>query len=171
MRIFEIKDGSYSSEREYASIRRCARAVITDKGKILTEETDVPRILMLPGGKLEDCESVKECIIRECAEECGLVVEPEEELFAIREYYKDIIFYSVYVKCRVKGECTKALTDNEKKLGLNCVWHNIGDAEEIAAKLENSYTSGSELEGMLRRERTALGVIKDIYKKQSYAIK
>lgn len=163
MRVFEIKDGYYSPDKEYLNIRRAVRAVIYDGGKILLEETQNPYILMLPGGKLEEGESVKECITRECAEECGLVVEPEEELFAIREYYNDIIFYSIYVKCAVKGNCIKALTDNEKKLGLSCVWRTLSDAEEIAAKLENSYTSGSELEGMLRRERTALGVIIDAY--------
>lgn len=165
MKVYEIKDAYYRAGKEYREIRKAVRAVIIDKeGNILAEETKKPYVFMLPGGKLEDGESVSDCIIRECAEECGLVVEPKEELFAIKEYYKDKIFYSTYVKCAIKGECIKALTDNENKLGLNCVWRGLSEAEKTAVKLENFYSSGSELKGMHRRERTALGAIKEIFK-------
>lgn len=165
MEVYEIKDAYYRAGKEYREIRKAVRAVIIDKeGNILAEETKKPYVFMLPGGKLEDGESVRDCVIRECAEECGLVVEPEEELFAIKEYYKDKIFYTTYVKCAIKGECIKSLTDNENKLGLNCVWRCLSEAEKTAVKLENFYSSGSELEGMHRRERTALGAIKEIFK-------
>lgn len=165
MEVYEIKDAYYCAGKEYRDIRKAVRAVIFDKeGNILAEETKKPYVFMLPGGKLEDDESVRDCVIRECAEECGLVVEPEEELFAIKEYYKDKIFYSTYVKCAIKGECIKSLTDNENKLGLNCVWRCLSEAEKTAVKLEKFYSSGSELEGMHRRERTALGAIKEIFK-------
>lgn len=165
MEVYEIKDAYYRAGKEYRDIRKAVRAVIFDnKGNILAEETKKPYVFMLPGGKLEDDESVRDCVIRECAEECGLVVEPEEELFAIKEYYKDKIFYSTYVKCAIKGECIKSLTDNENKLGLNCVWRGLSEAENTAVKLENFYSSGSELEGMHRRERTALWAIKEIFK-------
>lgn len=131
MKVYEIKDAYYRAGKEYREIRKAVRAVIIDKeGNILAEETKKPYVFMLPGGKLEDGESVSDCIIRECAEECGLVVEPKEELFAIKEYYKDKIFYSTYVKCAIKGECIKALTDNENKLGLNCVWRGLSEAEK-----------------------------------------
>lgn len=165
MEVYEIKDAYYRAGKEYRDIRKAVRAVIFDKeGNILAEKTKKPYVFMLPGGKLEDDESVRDCVIRECAEECGLVVEPEEELFAIKEYYKDKIFYTTYVKCAIKGECIKSLTDNENKLGLNCVWRCLSEAEKTAVKLENFYSSGSELEGMHRRERTALGAIKEIFK-------
>lgn len=165
MEVYEIKDAYYRAGKEYREIRKAVRAVIIDKeGNILAEETKKPYVFMLPGGKLEDGESVRDCVIRECAEECGLVVEAEEELFAIKEYYKDKIFYTTYVKCAIKGECIKSLTDNENKLGLNCVWRGLSEAEKTAVKLEKFYSSESELEGMHRRERTALGAIKEIFK-------
>lgn len=165
MKVFEIKDRNYSEDKEYPNIRRAARAVINDEeGNILVETAKRPRIIMLPGGKIEEGESVEDCVKRECKEECGLAVEPTEKLFAIKEYYKDIIFYTEYEKCLVTGKCAAALTDNEKRLGLKCEWISTSEAQKIAEELERTYADGSELEGMHRREKIAFEAIASLEK-------
>ena len=144
MKIIEIFDGNYSKDKLYGHTRYAVRAVIINNGKLLVEHASTPKMLMLPGGGIERDESNDECVIRECKEECGLVVEPIKELFAIREYFHELIFFSTYTLCRIVGECEKSYTDNERSLGLVCDWR---DGEEILYQLEalmQEYKDGDE---------------------------
>lgn len=159
MTTYEIYDENYSKDREYPHIRKAARAVIIDGDNIFVEETQTPRIIMLPGGGVEDKEDYRDCVKRECEEECGLFVKPCDELFAIKEYYKDKIFYSIYISCEIVGESKSSLTSNEKALGLKSGWRSICNVKRDIEEMLVSYPEGSELKGMHKREYIAINHI------------
>ncbi len=156
MVTYKIFDDEYFEGKNYAKVRKAARAVILDKENIFIEETKTPEIVMLPGGGVEGNENWLECVKRECLEECGLIVEPKEELFAIEEYYKDTLFYSVYIKCDIVGTGKSSLTDSERKLGLCYGWKKLADVSNNLQRLISYYPIASEHRGMHIRENTAL---------------
>ena len=165
MKTIEIFDDDYKSDKVYEYTRNAARAVILQDGKIYVEYAATPKMVMLPGGGVEENESADECIVRECKEECGLIVRPIKELFAIREYYHEIIFYSVYALCEIVGECEKSYTDNEKSLSLVCEWQDCKKALKQIETLIKEYKGvDEELYGCHYREYLALKEIVSTYK-------
>ena len=72
MKTIEI----FGEERDpqYKYLREGCRGIIVRDGKILLSyEKEVDQYL-IPGGGLEEGESLSDCCIRELAEECGAVV-------------------------------------------------------------------------------------------------
>lgn len=156
MITYEIYDKHYSDFREYSSVRKSARAVIVDGKNLFVEETCDPKIIMLPGGKTEEGEDAFDCVKRECEEECGLLIKPVSQLFAIKEYFNDTVFYSVYIECEIIGKCQKELTAHEKYLGLESGWDDIENVKRKIEELILSYPEGSELKCMHKREYIAI---------------
>ncbi|MDE6189571.1 MAG: NUDIX domain-containing protein [Clostridia bacterium] len=157
MKTIEIFDGDFSKEKVYGDTRNAVRAVIIYDGKLFVEKASTPEMLMLPGGGVENEESVDECVIRECKEECGLIVQPLRELFAIREYFRDRIFYSTYVACEIVGNCENSLTDGEKALNLVCEWQDLGEILSRLKTLMEKYEGvDDELHGCHQREYLAV---------------
>ena len=74
MKIIEI----FGEERdpEYTKIREGCRGILIRDSKILLSyEKNIDQYL-IPGGGIEEGESLAECCIREMAEETGVEVEP-----------------------------------------------------------------------------------------------
>lgn len=160
MKTYTIIDDNYQEDKVYRRIRRAARAVIINKNDIFVEETANPKIIMLAGGGVEESEDDFSCIVRECREECGVLVKPLEKLFEIKEYYKDTVFYSIYVRCEIVQNCKSDMTANEKRLGLTSGWQDIDKILKDIEFLKDTYPKGSELEGMHKRECIAVEHIK-----------
>lgn len=164
MKVIEIFDDDYSKDKSYGYTRNAVRAVIINDGKLLVEYAKTPKMLMLPGGGIEGQESNDECIIRECKEECGLVVNPIKELFAIREYFHDMVFFSTYTLCRIVGEEEKSYTEKEKSLGIVCEWQDLDVVQKQLQELLSEYKGGDEeLYGCHYREYLAIKEIANIY--------
>lgn len=163
MKIIEIFDDNYSPNRVYEKIRYAARAVILDGDKIFVEYAKNQPIIMLPGGGREGEESKENCVIRECQEECGLVVNPIKQLFVIKEYFNDVIFHTCYMLCEAVGNCQNNLTETEKSLALKCFYQDIkivcNDSKNI---LDSIKDKESELYGMNYREFLALKEVLNI---------
>jgi mutator protein MutT len=86
-----------------------AAAVIEKKGLFLItkrlETSHLGHCWEFPGGKIEKGESINECVIRECMEEIGVVIEPIQYLREQKYSYpgKDVLLH--FVLCRlVRGE-------------------------------------------------------------------
>lgn len=168
MKEIEIFDCNYEEDKTYEYIRRAVRAVILKSGKLYVEYALTPEMIMLPGGGIENVETNDECIIRECKEECGVVVKPIKELFAIREYYHDMIFYSVYTLCEIIGECEKSYTDNEKSMSLSCGWQDNAELINQLEKLMVKYKDvDEELYGCHQREYLAVKEIANTLNKNA----
>lgn len=156
MKIIEIFDDNYSDNKVYERVRYAVRAVIMDGNKIYIEYAKNKPIIMLPGGGVEGGESKEACIIRECKEECGIVVKPVKQLFVIKEYYGDMIFHSAYMLCEVVGNCQSNQTEAEQELKIKSFYQDVAIVcNDLKNTLDSIKDKESQLYGMNYREYLA----------------
>lgn len=127
------------SEEEVATytIRTAVRAIVFDEsnniGIIHIPKTNHP-YYELPGGKVEEGETLEEACIRECKEEIGCTVEIVYELGITREYRKRLerVNESHCFVAKVVGEKgVPELTEKEKALGVEPVWLPYDEALRV----------------------------------------
>lgn len=136
--------------------REACRGIIIKNDKILLSyEANVDQ-WFIPGGGLENCETLEECVVRELAEETGCIVKPEYQYLTINEYYEEWLFASHYFVCEHIGETERSLTETEIENGLEPRWISINEAVEIFSKYQ-SYSDENEMKfGAYLREYKAL---------------
>ena len=141
---------------EYTKVREGCRGIVIKDGKILLSyEKNIDQYL-IPGGGIEEGESLVDCCIREIIEETGVVVEPKEHYLTLDEYYHEYYFLSHYFACDILGECERQLTKTERENGLVPVWVDFDEALNIFSEYER-YRETNELRyGAYYREYLAL---------------
>ena len=115
----------------FTTERRSARALIEKDGKYLFSYLSKRNQYLTPGGGIEESESVRDAVIRECREECGLIVEPEEPFLVIDEYYFEKHWVDYYSRCSIKGYCNNDFDKGEVFLGLVPTWVDEDKLEDI----------------------------------------
>ena len=133
----------------------CRGVIIRDDKILLTYEVNTDQYF-IPGGGLEEGETIEQCCIRELAEETGIVVQPTKQFLTINEYYSDWLFVSHYFVCKPIGTTCTNLTDAERAHGLETRWVNIDQAIAIFAKHQDYATQNEMKRGAYLREYTAL---------------
>ena len=73
-------------------IRHCARGIVIEEGKVLLSYLSNTGYYMIPGGGVEEGESLAKCCERELLEETGIIVRAKEEIAEIEELF-DIFGY------------------------------------------------------------------------------
>lgn len=147
---------------EYDEVREGCRGIVINDGKILLSYEKNIDQYMIPGGGLEEGESLAECCIRELKEECGVVVSPSELFLRLEEYYKNCFFKSNYFLCEAKGECETSLTEAEKAEGLEPMWVALDEAIKIFGSYEQYKSINPMRYGMYFREHLALMEIQNL---------
>lgn len=140
--------------------RPTGKAVVFDnEDKVALVGTKVNSFYQLPGGGIDQGESIESGIIRECLEEIGCNVNLEHEVGQIDDYRnrdKKHCINHCYTARLVgeKGELT--LTEDEAKNGLHVVWVPLDEAVDIL---------GKEVEQVKRGEvtfyNTAFNILRD----------
>ena len=139
----------------FSKIREACRGIVISEDKILlTYEVNTDQYF-LPGGGLEQGETLAECCIRELAEETGYQVEPRYQYLTINEYYEEWKFISHYFVCAVAGKTSQKLTEREAEVGLEPRWVPLEEAVEIFSK-HNEYADNEMKRGAYQREHEAL---------------
>ncbi len=119
--------------KEYR-IRRAARAVILDNGKIALVNASKCGIHKIPGGGIKEGESIEEALRREIREEAGCeinilgeigIIEEERDSWALRQ-----ISYCFLAKKKGKQH-ELSLTKKEKDQGFMLEWVSLGEAVKL----------------------------------------
>lgn len=82
-----------------SKIRVACRGIVIEKGMILLSYEANTDQWFIPGGGLEDSESLEACCIRELREETGYIVKPTRHYLTIHEFYEEWHFVSHYFIC------------------------------------------------------------------------
>ena len=154
MKILEIVGDNYFGN--WTKSRTGCRAVIIKDGKILMSYETKNDQWMIPGGGLEENETDEECVIREVAEECGVVIRSSPCVLEIDEYYEDCKWLNKYFLAEVVGETERHLTEAEIKAGMEPRWIPLGEILSIFST-HAEYDGTDEMRrGMYYREYMAL---------------
>jgi ADP-ribose pyrophosphatase YjhB (NUDIX family) len=142
LRTFTQKDIFPEKEDDKEKInfedRVTGKAIVFDDDKnVALVGTKVNSFYLLPGGGIDQGESIEVGIIRECLEEIGCNVELKMPIGTIDDYRnrdkKHCINYCYTAKLvGEKGELT--LTEDEKKNGLHVIWVPLDEAIKILEK-------------------------------------
>jgi ADP-ribose pyrophosphatase YjhB (NUDIX family)/GNAT superfamily N-acetyltransferase len=140
----------------YSKTRIGCRGIIIESGKLLVSREEVSDYWMLPGGGLENGETLSDCCVREVLEETGYAVETTSEFLIINEYYGEYKYISHYFLCKVIGQGEQKLTETKKERGLVPKWLDIKDFLDIVSKHQEYAHSHEEKRGAYLREFTAI---------------
>lgn len=111
--------------------------VFDDDNNVALVGTKVNSFYLLPGGGVDQSESIEAGIVRECLEEIGCNVELQKAIGMIDDYRnrdkKHCINYCYVAKLfGEKGKLT--LTEDEEKNGLHVIWISLDKAIKILEK-------------------------------------
>lgn len=99
MNQINIYSDNYNAKT--SKIREACRAFIVKDGKILISYENKNKQLMLPGGGLEENETLEQCAVREIEEETGYIVKVKNKIVTINEYYADYLWINHYFVCEI----------------------------------------------------------------------
>ncbi len=111
---------------------------------------------LIPGGGLEEGESLETCCLREIEEETGVIARIEKPLLVLHEVYEDWLYISYYFLCSPAGEGQQNLTTQEAARGLVKEWMDIGDALAIFSRHQDYAAESEPKRGSYQREYIAL---------------
>lgn len=110
------------------------RAIIRKNGLFAMQKSSAGEY-KIPGGGVDDGETLEEALIREVQEETGLVVKPQsiKEIGEILEIRQDIfesdkkfVSHSLHFSCEVEDNIVEtAMTESEKQKGFHLAWADI----------------------------------------------
>ncbi len=114
------------------SKRRIAcRGILTDGERILLSHEVKHGKYVLPGGGIEDGETLSQCCEREVLEETGYIVRAGEHIIEVREYDENTLHESHIFVCEIKNHGERHLTQHEVNIDMTPEWKTIDEALEI----------------------------------------
>ena len=158
MKTIEIVGQNYFGS--YQKTRAACRAIIVKDDTILLSCEKNNDLYMLPGGGIEENETDQECVKREVEEETGYIIDADECILEIDEYYEDVKYITKYFFGTIKGKGMMKLTPVEAKDGMEPFWMRLGDAINMFSKHETYRDSDEMKRGLYFREFIALTHIK-----------
>lgn len=159
--LAEISEGSLGLSNEFENLggtyelRKSARAILLDdRGEMATQYLQTYSYHKLPGGGVDNGESVEEAARREIKEEVGcdcIVERPIGVIIEYRNKYK-LIHISYCFLTKVVGEINEPkLEEGELEEGQITLWLK---PEEILKKMETDKPGKFEGHFILEREKT-----------------
>lgn len=118
-------------------VRRAARGILmNERGEIALMYVSQDNYHKLPGGGIEDNESIAAALRREMLEEVGAEIEIVSDLGLIIEYRnkQELVQISYCYMCKVIGNLADPLfTEEERNAGFQIKWMDLNEAISIVA--------------------------------------
>ena len=140
----------------FSKMRTGCRGIVVNDGKILVSREANVDYWLIPGGGLEEGETLVECCVREVLEETGYIVEPVEEYLLVNEYYEEYKYVTHYFICKMIGVGHQNLTEEEKSRGLIPKWLDLQELLSIFSEHQKYAETNEMKRGAYLREYTAL---------------
>lgn len=118
-------------KNELYSVRRAARAIILRGDKIALMYVQKDNYYKLPGGGIEEGESIQEALIREVAEEANASIKIDRPIGFIIEYrnhFKQLQISYCFLTTYVEDDVWHKRTDEEERIGLSLNWVRLEEA-------------------------------------------
>lgn len=141
----------------------CRGIVIKNSLMLISHEINSDCCL-IPGGGLEENETLEECCVREIQEETGYIVKPVCRFLTMNEYYEDCKYVSHYFLCDITGEAEQHLTEAEKERGLIPEWAEPEKMLELYSNYNDFAATDEEKRGQYQREYAALSEYLKMFK-------
>ncbi|MDD6189657.1 MAG: NUDIX domain-containing protein [Clostridiales bacterium] len=154
VKVVDIYDASRHKAFSKTSVK-CRGMVIKDSHILISHEVNTD-YYSIPGGGLEEGETLEECCAREVREETGYIVKPACHVLTINAYYKDRKNISHYFLCDIIEKTERSLTAEEIELGLISNWMDTEKALELFSKYDNFVRLDEDKYRIYLREYTAL---------------
>lgn len=132
------------------------RGIIVEDGDILISHECITDQYFIPGGGLEEGETLEACCAREILEETGYVVKPTRHFLTLNEYYEEYKYVSHYFLCEVIDQKEQCLTEEEAERGLVPEWLPLQKMLEIFGAHDDYAATNEEKRGAYQREYSAL---------------
>lgn len=143
--------------------RHASRGIVIKDGKLLLSYESNEDKYIIPGGGVEDGETLAECCAREIKEETGIIVKTGDEYLEIEELFLNWRHIQHYFLCEyIEDTGIQHLTDTEIKCGDVPRWMQIEDAIEIFGRYEEYHETSIANYGLYRREFMALKALKEL---------
>ena len=117
--------------------RHASRGIIVEDNKILLSYESKHDLYMIPGGGMENNETLSENCKREILEETGNIVLVKEQYLNIEEYYLSFNHINHYFICSITKQGKKSLTETEIENGLEPKWVPLDLAISIFSKYKD----------------------------------
>lgn len=140
----------------FTKTRVGCRAVVVRDGSILLSHETQTGWYLVPGGGLEEGETLEACCVREVEEETGWIVRPVRQFLTLNEYYEEYRYVSHYFVCEITGSGKMRLTEAEARRGLEPDWMQLQEAVTLFSRHASYAATNEEKRGSYLREYTAL---------------
>ena len=138
-------------------LRHACRGIVVKDGKVLLSYEEKQDQYLIPGGGVEEGETLEECCIREVLEETGIAVKPVDYYLEIEELFCDWRHINHYFVCEVVEDTGKPhLTEGEAQVGCTHVWLPFAEIVEIFGRFEEYRATDVPRYGLYKREGVAI---------------
>ncbi len=143
--LLEIFSEGYKGEK-INKVRKATRAVLIDEeDKIALLKVSKLKTYKLPGGGINENESIEDALRRECYEETGCEIKNIKEIGVVVEnriFLKQINYCYV---CKVKSKGKPEFTKKESDLGFKLEWVSIREAIDKIKSSEKELLGASNI--------------------------
>ena len=144
-------------EGKINNLRHACRGILYKDGNVLLGFESLENKYIIPGGGVEEGETLTDCCEREMLEETGMKVKARSEYLEIEELFLDWRHVNHYFVCElIEDTGVLHLTDYEEEAGCTFVWMPLKEAIDVFGDYEKFHKTNIADYGLYRREHAAL---------------